>query len=66
MNLMTAQHPDAAALERIGRSAVMEHFSLSRQNWYHWRKRGLPRPYRKPVKLLGESLGLDMSDFCVE
>ena len=63
---MATKHPDAESLERIGRSVVMEHFALTRQAWYYWKKRGVPRASRGPVKLLGESLGYDMSNFCVE
>lgn len=63
---MTTQHPDAEAIDRIGRKTVREHFGLSRQSLYHWRKRGVPTTSRKPLKLLGESVGHDMSEFCVE
>lgn len=63
MNLMSTHHPDAAIIERIGPKVVREHFDLSRHSLYYWRKNGVPRSNRRPIKLLGESLGHDMSDF---
>ena len=55
-------HPDAAAVDRIGTSDLMEHFSITRQAVSHWRRNGIPRTYRNAVVLYGESLGYDMSD----
>lgn len=66
MNLMSTPHPDAHIIDRIGRKVVREHFGLSNQSLYYWRKRGVPRSNRGPIKLLGETLGADMSDFEVE
>lgn len=63
---MTTHHPDAATIDRIGRKVVREHFGLSTQSLYYWRKTGIPRTNRGPIRLLGESLGHDMSDFAVE
>lgn len=66
MNLMKTHHPDAVTIERIGRKVVREHFGLSPQSLYYWRKSGVPRSNRGPMRLLGESLGHDMSDFPIE
>ena len=55
-------HPDAAAIDRIGTAALMEHFNITRQAIFYWRRNGIPRTYRKAVVLYGESLEHDMSD----
>lgn len=55
-------HPDAAAIDRIGTQALMDHFSITRQSVSYWRRNGIPRQYRKALILFGESLKHDMSD----
>ncbi len=58
-------HPHAAALERIGKDVVLEHFAINRQTWWEWRRRGAPDLVRKPLILLAEKHGLEMSN-CTE
>jgi hypothetical protein len=57
---------DADALNLIGTDKLVEHFQCSRQNIYAWRTNGIPKTSRRPVKLLGESLGHDMGAFPAE
>ena len=60
---MSKKHPDALALDMIGRKIVMQHFGLSRQSYYYWRKTGIPKTCRNPVILLGKTNGTDVSEF---
>lgn len=60
------QYADAAAVDRVGTTRLMEHFDMTRQAVSHWRRNGVPKGSRRPLKLLGESLGLDMSDLTTE
>ena len=59
------KHPDAAAIERIGRSNLIEHFQVRRQTVWDWTVNGVPDSLRRPMILYGQSLGLDMSDMKV-
>lgn len=59
---MQMLHPHATALERIGKDAVIEHFEINRQTWWDWRRRGVPDLVRKPLILLAEKRGLEMSN----
>lgn len=59
---MDKTHAHAAALDRIGSEKIQEHFQITRQSLYNWRMSGIPKPHRNSVVLLGETLGLDMSD----
>lgn len=36
---------------------------LTRQTIWAWRTKGVPPGMRKPLRLLGESQGIDMRDF---
>jgi hypothetical protein len=60
------QHPDAAAVTRVGTRAIVEHFEITRQAVHHWRKAGVPRQYRKSLVALGESLGHEMPELAAE
>lgn len=57
---------DAAVIDRLGTAVLMEHFDITRQAVSYWRQKGIPRTYRKAVKLLGESLEHDMTDLTTE
>lgn len=59
---MQTLHPHAAALERIGKDVVLEHFAITRQTWWDWCKRGAPEMVRKPLFLLAEKHGLERSN----
>lgn len=54
---MDTPHTHAAAIDRIGTKAIMQHFDITRQAVSHWRRNGVPRQYLRPMVLLGESLG---------
>lgn len=59
---MADKHPDAAAIDRIGTAAIMEHFQLSRQSVSYWRREGVPKRHRKTLAMLGAVAGHDVSE----
>jgi hypothetical protein len=61
--MATNRHPDAAAIDRIGTGALMEHFQISAQAVSYWRLNGVPKQHRNSLRMLGEARDHDMSDF---
>ena len=57
-----ANHPDAAAIDRIGTDAIMTHFDISRQAVSYWRMQGVPKQHRNSLAMLGEGGGHDMPE----
>lgn len=54
------------AIDRIGAKLVREHFVITRQAVSHWRCKGVPRQYRKPLILLGKSIDVEISELELE
>lgn len=46
-------HPHAAALDRIGRQRILNHFNISTAAYSNWRVRGVPAIHRKTIAHLG-------------
>lgn len=59
---MSKDHPDSAAIDRVGTSAIMAHFEITRQSVHQWRRAGVPKQHRKSLALLGESMKLEMPE----
>lgn len=59
---MATYHPDAAAIDRVGRKVIMDHFGVSHQAITYWRKTGVPKPHRKTLALLGAVAGVAMPE----
>lgn len=58
-------HPDAAAIDRIGTAAIMEHFEITRQAVFYWRRSGVPKNCRKALAKLGEDAGHPMPEMAM-
>jgi hypothetical protein len=58
----TTQHNDAAAIDRLGRDRIEEHFGITRQAIDYWRKNGVPKPHRKTLAMLGALAGIEMPE----
>lgn len=50
---MKQEHPHAAAIDRIGKDAIIAHFGVVRQTIFYWRLRGVPEMHRKTLAMLG-------------
>lgn len=59
---METLHPDAAAIDRVGTRAIMDHFEITRQSVFYWRRAGVPKQYRKALARLGEDAGHPMNE----
>lgn len=59
---MNALHPDAAAIDRVGREAILDYFGITRQALHYWRRNGVPRPHRKTLGMLGAMAGHAMPE----
>jgi hypothetical protein len=55
-------HPDSAAVDRVGTRAIREHFGITRQSIAYWREKGVPKHFRKPLKLFAESKGVQLPE----
>lgn len=55
-------HPDSAAVDRVGTRAIREHFEITRQSVAYWRQHGVPKSFRKPLKLFAESKGVQVPE----
>jgi len=42
-------HPHAAALDRIGRDKVVDHFRITQGAYSNWKRRGVPAIHRKSL-----------------
>ena len=60
--MATEPHPHAAALDRIGRDRVSDHFKLSRQGLHNWRMRGVPDGSRRAVAVLATLHGVSVPE----
>lgn len=60
--VMDKQHPDSAAIDRVGYRPIMEHFDMTSAGVSQWKKRGIPKNCRRPLALLGQVLGYDMPE----
>ena len=56
---MADLHPDAPAIDRIGVAAIRERFNITRQAVFYWRRKGVPRSYRKEMAALARSEGCE-------
>jgi hypothetical protein len=63
--MMETLHPDAPAIDRIGLDAIRDHFEISRQAVFYWRRAGVPKQHRKTLAMLGEQRGLPMPEMTV-
>lgn len=59
---MEKLHPDAAAIDRVGTRAIMEHFEITRQAVFYWRRSGVPKNCRKALAAFGEAAGREMPE----
>lgn len=59
---METLHPDAPAIDRVGLDAIREHFDITRQAVFYWRRAGVPRQHRKSLAMLGENAGHAMPE----
>jgi hypothetical protein len=59
---MTTLHPDAAAIDRVGEQAILEHFQMTRQALSYWRRKGVPHMHRKTLAMLGAVGGHPMPE----
>ena len=55
-------HPDAAAIDRLGRERIQDHFGISRQAIDYWSRNGIPKPHRKTMAMLGALAGVEMPE----
>ena len=55
-------HPHAAAVDRIGREPIMQHFGISRQAIQYWRKKGVPHMHRKTLSMLAAIGGIPVPE----
>jgi hypothetical protein len=57
-----SRHPDAEAIDRVGRDAILNHFQISRQALSYWRRNGVPKQHRTTLAMLGAVAGHDMPE----
>lgn len=55
-------HPHAAAIDRLGKEAIIAHFGVTRQAIHFWRHRGVPKMHRKTLAMLGAVAGHSMPE----
>ena len=55
---MTQPNPHASIVDAIPRGALFARFSLSRQSFYYWRKRGVPASKRIAFARLAADYGV--------
>jgi len=60
--MSTAPNPHAAALDRIGRKRVMDHFNISTTAYSNWKRRGVPRYYVASVRTLAAVNGVQVPE----
>lgn len=63
---MEKTHSHAAALDRIGATAIKSHFNLSRQGLWKWRKFGVPRIHHEPLRMLAMVRGVQVPELAKE
>ena len=56
------KHPHAAALERVGRKAVVEHFRISEPAYSRWTICGVPKNCLKPLAILAVMHGVPVPE----
>lgn len=59
---MEKYHPDAEAIDRVGRAAIIAHFQITPQAINSWRRNGVPKRHRNTLALLGAARGLAMPE----
>ena len=59
---METLHPDAPAIDRLGTEVIRDHFDITRQAVFYWRRAGVPKQHRKSLAKLGEERGHEMPE----
>jgi len=59
---METKHPHAAAIDRIGRQAIMSHFNIGRHAVAKWSVRGVPRIHSNSLRMLAMIRGVTVPE----
>jgi hypothetical protein len=56
------KHPHSTAIDRIGRTAIMSHFNISKQAVSQWTRNGVPSIHRNSIRLLAMYRGVQVPE----
>lgn len=60
--IMETQHPHAAAIDRLGRQRIINHFNITPRAIQKWRKGGVPRIHWNTVRVLAATSGVQVPE----
>lgn len=59
---MSEPHAHAAAVDRLGRAAIRNHFGISDAAITYWRQKGIPRLHHNTLRILADRAGVALPE----